>query len=566
MHFLSATILSLLLPQIITGIGDMCTENFCNGKGYCSTNKDTNEAECNCFAGWDGASCNLNVKDLVCSQKDCGFSGIQGECVTGPTNEASCYCYSAWDGSDCSISLVAESVDYCTGVFCNDRGACVQDLKSENNYFCLCEPGYSGADCGMQLHECGHDFLLDMFTRLAMLSNDLGSSLECGFSKPIVFSASLPSHADVYTFSYCICASLLEKFGSDDYAHMLNTCNMDHYRKLEFIKEAESYCPACEELQDAIMEDLITTKSAACYHFVYQRSTMPLYWRSLWKCGCVMDIGNEATTKTIVTCPFTQHTSINDLISWDNCGGGKICDWEGMYNFFETEYSKINLDGSVACKDWMEKWIFTVPGEQRFEYMTGSFCPCMDYLKGSGPDYDAILDCIPVTFHQLSMRDLYEQLCYDPVVYNHECLNCIGYGAIKLGVVNYTAASLCYSAIEIASGLDNIDPNLNTLMCDCMVPLYDDDFDMGEVTIDAVSCVNEYFNFNVEDCPAYTDDSDDSTTTAKVKFPVQSSFSSTWFSSTSASWKTVTIIELPFSILLLVSACYLQSRKTKLNM
>jgi len=565
MHFLLLSILLLILPEAISGLEDLCSNDFCNGNGYCSTNEAGTEAKCSCFSGFDGESCEFSFKSLVCFEMDCGFSSIQGECVVGPTGEATCYCYSGWDGDDCSVST---EIDYCDGISCNNQGTCIEDLSSENMWSCVCDSGWAGSDCGEKLQECGHEFLLDIFTRLAVSSDDLSGALECSYTKPIVFSAGSPSSYDSESYPFCVCSTLLEEYGLDDYTHLLTTCNMNHYREIEFIKEAESYCPACDSTGDAIMEEVITTKSAACYHFVYNRAEMGLYWRSRWKCDCVMDVGNALTTATIVTCPFTQHTSTDDYISYENCGSGKICDWEAMYSWFETEYSQINLEGSVACKDWMEAWIFTIPGEQRFEWMTDTFCPCLSYLKGTAHDLDNVMDCIPVTFHQLSMKTIYEQLCYDPLVSNFECLNYINYGTIMLGSENYTAAALCYGAIELASSLDTITDNLGDLMCDCAVPLYENNFESEPMVVKALDCVTTYFDFDVESCPAYDSGSSDAGDSIEEDNNVMNgkhgSFSTSLFSGTTT-WETITIVEIPISIVLIGSAYYLRERKAKLN-
>merc|ERR1719419_1757376 len=108
----------------------------------------------------------------------------------------------------------------------------------------------------------------------------------------------------------------------------------------------------------------------------------------------------------------------------------------------------------------MEEWIFTVPGEQRFEDMSDSFCPCLSYLRGTGNEDDSILDCVPITFHQLSMVESYDQICFDAKVANTECLNFVSYASIRLANTNYTAASICWGAVDLASGLDTITDNL----------------------------------------------------------------------------------------------------------
>jgi len=200
--------------------------------------------------------------------------------------------------------------------------------------------------------------------------------------------------------------------------------------------------------------------------------------------------------------------------------------------------------------------------------MENTFCPCLDYLKSVGEHYQTILDCIPVTFHQLSMLDLYNEICYDPLIQNVDCLNFIGYGAIQLGVVNYTAASLCYGAVELSGSLDQMTDNLHTLTCDCIVPLYNDNITMGDAMLNALDCVNQYYTFDVTKCENYQDstidmidryENDESKKNSAGM--ISGSRFSTSSESTSASWETITIVEAPFSILLIISAIYLQRRK-----
>merc|ERR1719419_508645 len=141
---------------------------------------------------------------------------------------------------------------------------------------------------------------------------------------------------------------------------------------------------------------------------------------------------------------------------------GRVCT-----TILRLNTQKKSLEGSVACKTWMEDWIFTVPGEQRFEDMSDTFCPCLEYLRATGYQDDSILDCVPITFHQLTMVEMYDQICYDAKIANAQCLNYISYGSIRLANTNYTAGSLCWGAVELAIGLE-LSENLLTLMCNCL--------------------------------------------------------------------------------------------------
>lgn len=349
---------------------------------------------------------------------------------------------------------------------------------------------------------------------------------------------------------------------------MLDTCTMDDYRKLPFFQEAASYCSACSAAQDEIMTSVITSKSDTCDHFVYRRVDMPLYWRSRWKCGCTEDIGSLHTSQTILTCSFKKHTSRDEYICYENCVSDKVCDWAEMYRYFEEELAFINLRSSVLCKNWMENWIFTIPGEQRFENMDDTFCPCLDALKNIGYGFDSILDCIPVTFHQLTMLDLYNQICYDPLMLNSRCMNSIGYIAIQLGETNYTAASSCYSAIELASSQNTLSDNLEDIMCDCFVPLYSS-IKVDHHFLEAVNCVGDDFAINICDCPDYNGTEcfviggeNSGAISTHIKGLTLST--SRWKTSTST-WKTLTFLEIPLVCSFSILAYVLQRRKSRKN-
>jgi len=175
--------------------------------------------------------------------------------------------------------LKTTKVDVCEGIECNNKGSCVEDLSglSEGGWTCSCENGWGGEHCEVYLEGCSSHFLLDIFSRLAVESGDVLSAAECGLSKPLVFSDSISAKSNPNKYPFCICAELWVEFLNEDYLHMLNTCTMDDYRKLPFYEESMSYCPNCNTNQNAIMEKVLTSKSATCYHFVDKRWYMPLY-------------------------------------------------------------------------------------------------------------------------------------------------------------------------------------------------------------------------------------------------------------------------------------------------
>jgi len=236
-----------------------------------------------------------------------------------------------------------------------------------------------------------------------------------------------------------------------------------------------------------------------------------------------------------------------------------------MYRYFEEELAFIDLETSVICKDWMEAWVFTTPGDgQRIEEMDDTFCPCLDSLKGIGDNLDSILDCIPVTFHQQTMVDLYNQICYDKIIHNTDCLNRIGYVAVQLAEKNYTAATSCYSAIDLSSSLTSLSDNLKDLMCDCLTPLYSGLLAIDDNVRDAVGCIGDEFAINVCDCPDYTGTECYGVPSSSIASQnVVSEFQI--YSISTATWKIVTLVEIPLFCTFLLLTYFMQKRKRKIN-
>jgi len=190
--------------------------------------------------------------------------------------------------------------------------------------------------------------------------------------------------------------------------------------------------------------------------------------------------------------------------------------------------------------------------------MGSTFCPCLDRLKGIGDELESILNCIPVTFHQLTMLELYNQICYDPLVRNAHCLERIGYVAVQLAVTNYTAASSCYSAIELSSSLTTLTDNLKDLMCDCIVPLYSSAIPMDKTVADAVNCVGDEFALNVCDCPNYTGRTCYATPSS-IPFNAEVELDS--YVHTSSSWTVFAFVEITLFCTFSILAYFLRRRK-----
>jgi hypothetical protein len=108
---------------------DLCTVDSCD-----PLSGDCLFLEKSCSTGQTCNPANGNCDDIdECASNPC----LNGDCQDGQ-NEFTCLCYPGWTGVHCEIDI-----DECESNPCLN-GACVDDV---NEYVCLCEPGFTGTNC-----------------------------------------------------------------------------------------------------------------------------------------------------------------------------------------------------------------------------------------------------------------------------------------------------------------------------------------------------------------------------------------------------------------------------------
>ncbi|CAF4740393.1 unnamed protein product [Rotaria sp. Silwood1] len=159
-------------------IQSICTNTAClnNGVCYIDATSGSNTLGCVCRPGSTGRYCQTYINS--CSQSPCGYNGT---CF--PTSNSSYYCICpnglldtlmSCSDSPChylstcqqisntnSINYKCICPDYLTGDRCQytnncqkkpcyNQGSCIS-LGSQNNFMCLCQPGYGHYDCSIYL-------------------------------------------------------------------------------------------------------------------------------------------------------------------------------------------------------------------------------------------------------------------------------------------------------------------------------------------------------------------------------------------------------------------------------
>ncbi len=69
----------------------------------------------------------------------------RGTCTNG-LNSYTCVCNAGYTGADCE-----DDIDECEGQSCSGNGLCMDNV---NSYTCVCNAGYTGADCEDDIDEC----------------------------------------------------------------------------------------------------------------------------------------------------------------------------------------------------------------------------------------------------------------------------------------------------------------------------------------------------------------------------------------------------------------------------
>ncbi|CAF4786385.1 unnamed protein product [Rotaria socialis] len=165
----------------------VCTNTTCSNNGVCSidTSSDENRAYCVCDEGYTGENCQTSILPPThCSRKPCGNDGT---CIQTSVSSYYCICSNGLTGQSCnSTALIScasspcrhlstcQEIDstnppsykcicpnYLTGDRCQytntcqkrpclNQGNCIP-LGPQNNFMCLCSPGFGHYDCSIYL-------------------------------------------------------------------------------------------------------------------------------------------------------------------------------------------------------------------------------------------------------------------------------------------------------------------------------------------------------------------------------------------------------------------------------
>ncbi|KAM6956330.1 protein eyes shut homolog [Aplochiton taeniatus] len=99
--------------------------------------------QCHCPAGYEGRFCSENVND--CLSWPCQNGGSCLDLL----NDYICHCPFGFEEKDCS-----KDVDLCSLGICQEHSLKCTETKNGQNVTCICEKGFGGAFCEVNLNEC----------------------------------------------------------------------------------------------------------------------------------------------------------------------------------------------------------------------------------------------------------------------------------------------------------------------------------------------------------------------------------------------------------------------------
>lgn len=83
---------------------EKCSPDRCNRKGYCTQDSFTCDFACDCFDGFAGDACNINVPKKDDDVNPCfPLICVHGRCDRSKPNKLSCICEDQWAGDTCNI-------------------------------------------------------------------------------------------------------------------------------------------------------------------------------------------------------------------------------------------------------------------------------------------------------------------------------------------------------------------------------------------------------------------------------------------------------------------------------
>uniref|UniRef100_A0A914QJY6 EGF-like domain-containing protein n=1 Tax=Panagrolaimus davidi TaxID=227884 RepID=A0A914QJY6_9BILA len=118
-----------------TEIPNACDTKICIN-GRCRLDGSTDKGICECFYGFEGENCDTKT---LCDPASCSGHGTCSSNINNGTS-INCLCDSGWNGERCDIDVNECKKD---AKLCK-HGTCVNSLGS---YFCRCFDGYVGVHC-----------------------------------------------------------------------------------------------------------------------------------------------------------------------------------------------------------------------------------------------------------------------------------------------------------------------------------------------------------------------------------------------------------------------------------
>merc|ERR1719499_639804 len=373
-------------------------------------------------------------------------------------------------------------------MLCGDHGTCTLRNNTghgQSEAYCACDSGWGGPLCINVLNRCSMEFFANIFTSIYEINRNAG--MDCKYIIGLDWNSlsewdhgpesDMDNNNLSDDVSSCLCLKVL--FAAyEDWANNMN-CVIEETFSYSFRFQLDKHCPnvnECTETTTMIMKKQLQRVSTECNMFIGLREYQPLSWRTPLKCSCLLSLGTRAQAAHYMHCPFALHAAGSAMIAYENCADPEvaICDFDFVWTAIREALTERYPSALAGCSQALYYQFTTTPasGGMFSTADMDSWCLCYDAIATWWSEGLDVIDCLPVTFFEYSIRNLWQTVCYDPELSQREVLWNMYEFVIPAASLEMSIGAWCYNSVVMMAFARNVPEQrtarLVSLVCQCI--------------------------------------------------------------------------------------------------